>query len=353
LGRNVPATLLAATGLAAVLLAGPADGAPGGPNRTADLPPAARTAVRAGIDFLVANQGPDGSWLSDGQTGQYPVAMTALAGLALLAEGNTPYSGPHADAVRRAVEYLIQRADPETGLVGSEDAGRPMFGHGFSMAFLAEVYGSGARASLQQRIRTVLLRAIALTARSQSPRGGWYYTADSEQDEGAVTITQAQGLRACANAGLPVPAETMERALAYLHASVNPDGGIAYRAGEPGSSRPAITCAAVATMYAAGLYTGDMVEGALAYALETVPGTAPSRSGGSHFFYAHLYLSQVMYFRGGEEWTEYFRPVRDWLVQAQDEDGSWSGEFIGRTYGTSVALLILQLPANSLPLLQR
>jgi hypothetical protein len=319
----------------------------------ADLSPGAHAAARSGIGFLVATQGPDGSWLSDGQTGRYPVAMTALAGLALLAEGNTPYSGPNAGAVRNAVEYLVQRADPDTGLIGSEDAGRPMFGHGFAMAFLAESYGAGARAALQERIRTVLLRAIGLTARSQSARGGWYYTPDSEQDEGAVTITQAQGLRACANAGLPVPAETMARALDYLRASVNPDGGIAYRAGEPGSSRPAITCAAVATMYAAGQYSGDMVDGALAYALGTVPGTAPSRSGGSHFFYAHMYLSQVMYFRGGDQWTQYFQPLEQWLVEAQNGDGSWSGEFIGRTYGTSVALLILQLPANNLPLLQR
>jgi hypothetical protein len=279
--------------------------------------------------------------------------MTALAGLALLAEGNTPYSGPRAGHVRNAAEYLVQRADPETGLIGSEDAGRPMFGHGFAMLFLAEAYGSGSRAAFQDRIRSVLVRAVGLTARSQSARGGWYYTPDSEQDEGAVTITQAQGLRACANAGLAVPEETMAGALEYLRASVNPDGGIAYRAGVPGASRPAITCAAIATMYATGQYTGPMVDDALEYALERVPGTAPSPSGGSHFFYAHMYLSQVMYFRGGDEWGRYFAPVRDWLVQNQNDDGSWSGEFVGRTYGTAVALLILQLPSNNLPVLQR
>ena len=318
-----------------------------------DLPPQAEEAIRAGVAFLVRTQNPDGSWLSDGSTGMYPVAMSALAGLALLANGNTCYSGPYADNVRRAAEYLLQQADAETGLIGRQDAGRPMFGHGFAMLFLAEVYGSEAQPALQGRIATVLGNAVTLTARSQNRLGGWYYTPDSMQDEGAVTITQAQGLRACADAGIPVPPQTIQNALNYIRRSANPDGGIAYKASEPGESRAAITCAAIATMYASGLYHGEFVENALRYARQNIPLAGPSRQGGTHFYYAHLYLSQVMYFRGGSEWQDYFSGIRPWLIQVQNEDGSWSGDYVGRAYGTSVALLVLQLPYNNLPVLQR
>lgn len=324
-----------------------------GPSSQRDLPPEAEAAVEAGISFLVRAQNPDGSWLSDGSTGRYPTAITSLAGLSLLANGNTCYSGRHAANVRTAVEYLLQHADAETGLIGGQEAGRPMFGHGFAMLFLAEVYGSEGDPALQRRIRAVLTNAVGLTARTQSERGGWYYTPTAEEDEGAVTITQVQGLRACANAGIGVPSQTVGKALDYIRGSANPDGGIAYRAGVPGSSRSGITCAAVATMYAAGLYEDELVENALRYARETVAVAAPSRAGGTHYFYSHLYLSQVLYFRGGPEWAAYFSGVRDWLLEAQNEDGSWSGDYIGRGYGTACALLILQLPYNNLPVLQR
>jgi len=345
-----------AVAMACVILFGPpvaaAPKAPG-PSVERDLPPEARSAIESGLSFLANAQNTDGSWLSDGRMGRYPAAITSLCGLALLAQGSTAYGGPYAPNVRRAVEYLLRHADPETGLIGGEEAGRPMFGHGFAMLFLAEVYGSEGGAELRRRIRDVLERAVALSCRTQGEKGGWFYTPTAEDDEGSVTITQVQGLRACANAGIPVPEETIRRALEYIRASANPDGGMAYRAGVPGPSRPGITCAALATMFAAGLYDDPLVEKALRYARANVPTTAPSRAGGTHFFYSHLYLSQVMYFRGGEDWEDYFSGLRAWLLEAQNPDGSWSGDYIGRGYGTACALLILQLPYNNLPILQR
>ena len=324
-----------------------------GPSAGRDLPPESERAIRAGIAFLVNTQAADGSWLSDGTTGRYPVAITSLAGLALLANGNTCTSGPHASAVRAAVEFVLKSADAESGLIGEEDPGRPMFGHGFAMLFLAEAYGSSGQGALDRRIRQTLARAIALTARSQSVAGGWYYTPDSTLDEGAVTVTQMQGMRACANAGIPVPPETVARALGYIRLSARADGGIAYRAHESEDSRPGITCAGLAVMLAAGLYQDPLIDGALAYARENVPLAGRSPAGGTHFFYSHMYLSQVMYFRGGQEWRDYFDGIRTWLVSAQAEDGSWQGDYIGRAYGTASALMILQLPYNHLPVLQR
>jgi hypothetical protein len=250
------------------------------------------------------------------------------------------------------VEYLLRRSDPETGLIGG-GAGRPMFGHGFAMLFLCQVYGSEGQTALRRRIRGALEAAVDLTARSQSALGGWYYTPGSPEDEGAVTVTQMQALRACANAGIPVPRQTVEAAMGYIRQSANPDGGIAYRAGVPGPSRPGITCAALATLYAAGLYEGPLVEGAYRYARAHVSQTAPRAGGGLHFFYSHLYLAQVVYFRGGAQWRDYFAELSAWLVQAQNADGSWDADVIGRTYGTAVALLVLQLPHNILPVLQR
>ena len=46
--------------------------------------------------------------------------------------------------------------------------------------------------------------AVKLIARSQSGPGGWLYTPDSNGDEGSVTVTQIQALRACRNAGIRI-----------------------------------------------------------------------------------------------------------------------------------------------------
>ena len=47
-------------------------------------------------------------------------------------------------------------------------------------------------------------------------------------DEGAVTITQVQALRACRNAGISIPTKVINKAVKYVVDSANPDGGIRY-----------------------------------------------------------------------------------------------------------------------------
>ena len=52
-------------------------------------------------------------------------------------------------------------------------------------------------------------------------------------------------------------------------------------------------------------------------------------------------------------WDEYFPGTRDELIKMQQTDGSWQGDGIGPVYGTSIALIILQLPYKFLPIYQR
>src|SRR5207248_3137723 len=82
---------------------------------------------------------------------------------------------------------------------------------------------------------------------------GYVSSADgSNFDEGSVTITQLQGLRAARNAGIPVPKETITRAMEYLEACTTTKGGVIYSyagsggAAAAGQERPPITAAAVA-----------------------------------------------------------------------------------------------------------
>ncbi|MCA9678635.1 MAG: terpene cyclase/mutase family protein, partial [Myxococcales bacterium] len=186
--------------------------------------------------------------------------------------------------------------------------------------------------------------------RSQSRAGGWLYTPDSNSDEGSVTITQIQALRACRNAGIAISEDTAARAVDYVRNSANPDGSIRYRVSSVGDARPAITAAAVAVLYNAGRYDDPIAEKALAYARRTLP---VNGSGNGHHYYAQAYLSQALYQRGGTDWDDHYSRLSRWLLAQQRADGSWMGDHVGTTYGTALGLTILQLPYAYLPIYQR
>ncbi|MBS3764467.1 MAG: terpene cyclase/mutase family protein, partial [Planctomycetes bacterium] len=316
-----------------------------------------KAAIDKGISYLARTQSRNGSWRAHGRfstrTG-YPCVMTSLAGLALMAAGNTPVEGKYAKNVRQAADYVMKQAD-RTGLIaGTRNTSRPMYGHGFSMLFLAEVYGMEPNPARQKQIRKILQKAVELTSRAQSKDGGWYYTPDSRSDEGSVTVTQIQGLRACRNAGIKVPKSTVNRATTYIQKCQQKDGGISYRLGMNGS-RPAISAAAVATMYNAGEYENPVAHGALKFTLRHLRKSKkdPLQAYRGHSYYGLFYASQAVWFSGDKDWQDLFPNMRKSLLAKQQDDGSWQGDNVGRVYGTSIALLILQLPNQYLPILQR
>jgi len=314
--------------------------------------PATQAAIQRGLDYLARTQGRDGAWRNAPGYGTYPVAMSALAGLAFLMSGSTTTQGKYAPNVDRVTDFLMS-CSTAGGLIArvEEAEGRPMYGHGFSMLFLGELYGMMEDADRHRRAHDMLTRAVALTGRSQSPLGGWIYQPDGRGDEGSVTITQLQGLRACRNAGVTVPKQVIDKALKYLELSFRSDGGIAYRARMAGPSRPPITAAAVCCWYNAGDYDNPMAKRALRFCKDRIQ---VKNAGMGHYYYAHLYYAQAVYLSGDAKlWDEYYPRIRDRLLRGQNPDGSWEGDRVGLAYGTSVALIILQLPYNRLPIMQR
>ena len=311
-------------------------------------------AIERGMAYLARTQRSDGSWRTQGGQGNYPVAMTSMAGLALLAGGNTPTEGPYAQQVRRAVNFVLREANTNTGLIASQqEEQRSMYGHGFSLLFLAEVYGTETDPRLQDQIRQTLQRAVRLTAGSQSDLGGWYYTPESTNDEGSVTITQVQGLRACRNAGILVPTEAIEGSIEYIEKSANEDGGIRYRAGRGGPSRPPITAQAVASLNNAGEYEHPVAQRNMEYLRNLMRESDDTRVFRHHYSYAIFYAAQAMYLSTNEEdWAWFYPRLQDDLVSAQNDDGSWYDR-VGTTYDTAVAVTVLALPYGYLPIFQR
>ncbi len=314
------------------------------------ITPQARVSIDRGLAYLARTQARDGSWGNRGRYGAYPVAMTSLAGLAMLMDGNTTTQGRYAPQVDRATNYLLRSATPKGLIFRPGQDSRPMYGHGFSVLFLSQLYGMTEDAARAKEIHDVLTRAVELIARSQSMEGGWYYTSDARTDEGSVTITQVQALRSCRNVGVAVPKAVIDSAMNYLTRSQNVDGGIRYAVRQVrGQSRPAITAAAICCWYNAGQYTSPLAKKALSFCK---PRIKPASTEGGHDFYAHFYYAQALFVSDASIWDEYFPKRRDFMMAIQRDDGSWN-DGVGDIYATSVALMILQLPYNQLPIMQQ
>ncbi|MAT14510.1 MAG: hypothetical protein CMJ46_04485, partial [Planctomyces sp.] len=97
------------TVLSLLLLAAPASAA------ALDNDPQIKASIGKALDYLAREQRRQGYWEANG--GQYRVAMTALAGMALASEGSTPSRGRFAPQIKAGVEYLLDTARPN-GLIG-------------------------------------------------------------------------------------------------------------------------------------------------------------------------------------------------------------------------------------------
>jgi hypothetical protein len=308
--------------------------------------------VLQALRFLVGEQKRQGYW--EAERGEYRVAMTALVGTAMLAEGSTTTTGEFADPIRKAVDYILVMSRPN-GLIGYKGDGHYTYGHGYSMVFLSQVYGEEEDIKRREEIRDVLTRAVQFCADAQTTRGGWGYVSAREGndfDEGSTCITQVQGLRACRNAGIPVSKEIVDRAIKYIDDCTTPKGGVQYSI-KGGGERPPITAAALAALFNAGEYDTELSKKMRAYCDEYIwPGKSIKSSSG-HWHYMHFYYAQVVYRQGGDRWNTYLKEIQEKILKEANTGGGWSDRQIGTVYTTAINCIILQLEKGYLPIYQR
>ncbi|MEO0588577.1 MAG: prenyltransferase/squalene oxidase repeat-containing protein [Planctomycetota bacterium] len=308
-----------------------------------EITPESRAAVERGLELLATMQQPDGSYGKE-RYGRH-VGITSIAALAFMADGHLPGRGRYGPNVERAIDFVLRSAT-ESGLLAADTSHGPMYGHGFATLMLGEAYGMTG----DPRLRETLLRAVRLIVNTQNHEGGWRYHPVPFQADISVTICQIKALRSARNAGLSVPSETIDRAVAYVRQCQNPtDGGFRYMISAGGSAFPR-SAAGVATLYYAGIYDDEAIDLGLEY-IENV-GEGVVFRGGGHYYYGHYYAAQAMYLAGGEHWAGWFPRVRDELVDAQAADGGWESNH-GKDYGTAMGLLVLQMPNRLLPIFQK
>ncbi|MFM7846478.1 MAG: prenyltransferase/squalene oxidase repeat-containing protein [Planctomycetota bacterium] len=308
--------------------------------------------IERGLKWVARTQSNVGHWTA----ANYPTAMTALGGTALICSGSTTTQGPYAKNIRRAVDYLTTKVRGN-GLIGDPQLDQQYtYGHGFSMLFLSQVLGEEEDEERRKELIELLNKAVKFSAQAQTPSGGWGYVSAKDGanfDEGSTTITQVQGLRGCRNAGIPVPGEVIDKAKEYIYQCKNSDGGISYSSRNRGSSRPAITAASLASLYNAGDYESKHVPEMMKYCKQTLSNLNDASGSFGHWHYTYLYYSQVVYRQGAKEWEPFRDKLYNKIISEQSDDGAWKSSNVGDIYVSACNLIMMQLDKAFLPIYQR
>jgi len=330
----------------------------------------ARAAVEGALRWLAASQIQEG----DGAGGwaapkpEYRPATAGLAGLAFLANGHTPAEGEHAGVVRAALRFVLARQAPD-GYFGQGDASG-MYIHAICSIFSLSCLGMTGVADDEPDLAGRCGRAVRVILDAQQVRrspaegGGWRYTPYTSESDLSVTSWQLLALHAARQCGYAVGDTVFRDALRYLdQAYVEVDeerAGYVYRPGFSTRPEPSLTGTA---LFVRSILEPDDDRGRdkLMRFLDAFPPGWGGEQYRQYFFFASFYMAQGMFQVGGERWEGFRQAMRDVLLSHQAGDGHWpftpdnapQSRLAGPAYPTAMAVLILSLDRQFLPMYQR
>ncbi len=315
---------------------------------------ASEAAVDAGLAWLAAHQGADGSWRCDLSNCRCAGACrdpgsvtstTAATGLALLpflGAGHTQSEGDHREVVSRGLYYLMSRirATPR----GGDLAEGTMYGQGVATLALAE--------ALAMTRDDMLARPVAdavkfIVAAQDTYGGGWRYLPGQSGDT-TVTAWQLAALKSAALAGIAVPSPTIDGVRRFLD-RVQARGGEAYGYQGP-QAQPCTSAIGLFCRIHTGWDHAETIHKGLAALAK--PGPDPQA------VYANFYLAQALLQSNHAAWPGWNRRTRDGLVASQARAGHEQGSWFfadpdtapgGRLAHTALAVLTLEVYYRLLP----
>ncbi|MDP6553726.1 MAG: terpene cyclase/mutase family protein [Pirellulaceae bacterium] len=306
------------------------------------------TAVDRSLEYLAAQQRPDGAW--DGNN-----APNALALLAFMGRGHVPGRGPYRDVLEKGKNFILRTQNDNGVFVPQRAAGSgPMYQQGLTTLAMAEMYGMDPDPKLEEALR----KAVDLLVRCQSNKGGWRYQPKKADEDLSVTVMQIVALRAANNAEIPVPVETIEKAVGYVKSCHHKNGGYGYQKPE---QRPPTSAAGIVSLQLLGRHKDETIPKSLDY-LAGMPVEWGNGGGISYYYYFHYYAIQANYQAGGKYWANWHPRVRELFLDRQNVNGSWDlpggsekANVVGpnKVYWTAMASLVLEIYMHFLPAYQR
>ncbi|MEI8243623.1 MAG: prenyltransferase/squalene oxidase repeat-containing protein [bacterium] len=284
-------------------------GRPGRLKKYIDDNPAARineNAVLAALRWLKREQQSDGSWAGSKQN--VLPAMTSMALLAYLARGEKPESPEFGPTVKRGIEWLLANQEPDGRFKGRDanDYTQPIAAYA-----LCEAYALTGHL----QVREAAIRAVARVVKGQNASGGFNYNLDQTQrNDSSYMAWCCQALKAARSAKLQDDVPGLEAAIkkgvAGFKLNADPGGGFGYA----GSGRTGLSGAGTLCLQLLGASHAPEVRNTLKF-LEgcTFSFATPDQQpygGGSPLYYWY-YVTQAKFNHSREmfaAWDRQFSP---------------------------------------------
>lgn len=335
-----------------------------------------RKALRNALNYLVTAQTEDGFLSGEyGQNaGMVSLALMALVGAECVEENYDP-------AVSKLKNFILSQYhspaqyQPETvdwmfygGMIGNQDL---MYSHAISTLALTEILVETGDYSLEPIIDNALQLILRTQNTSHKPEllngpipessstfGGWRYQPDTKDGDLSVSGWQILAVKACENAGFPVPEWSKQCAARFVRNCYNDKkGAFNYQPGKDGIGCGRTAIGAL-SLQICGFPDDPLIQPSIDFMFDNPPVWEVEQPGPGWPFYYWYYGTRVMMNRGGEE----LRIWKSWmcrlLVDNQSLDGSWdlSQEEHRRTsrcYTASLGALMLELCCGHIPIYMR
>ena len=287
------------------------------------------------------------------------VSQTGATGLALLPLLGAGYShtvkSRHQAAVRKGLEWLTANQQPNGDLhVGGTGIGH-LYSHAIASMALCEAYGVSRDPELREPAR----RAIAFIAEAQDPDGGGWRYRPGQAGDTSVFGWNIFALRSANLAGLPVPKQTLRGCVDYLNLAAVDGKKVTYSYQPNQAVSPVMTAEALVGRQILGWPREhpSLIKGAGRVAAHM------ERSEDRNIYYWY-YGTQLLHNMRNKDWQRWNPHVREALIRTQIHDdgcpnGSWDpaspsqdrwGGAGGRLFQTSLSILTLEVYYRYLPL---
>ena len=334
--------------------------------------------LRAGLEWLAAHQDDDGKWDADefmkhdpstdvcdgAGRSDHDVGVTGLALLAFLGDGHTTRDGLYKNQVLKAVRWLREQQDFESGLIGEDRNTNYLYDHSIATLAMCEAYYF----SKSPILGTSAQNAVDYISRARNPYSVWRYAVPPQGDnDSSVTGWMVFALKAAEESGLRVDSGAFADSIAWFDEVTDPlTGRVGYSSNGERSSRETgvndeypreLTEAMTAVGLLCRFFLGqdpaknEFMTQHADLMLKTLPMWDDER-GLSNDLYYWYYGSYAMYQMGGKHWRVWNKAMKPALVDSQESSGSARGSWEpngpwgmigGRVYSTAMSVLCLEV----------
>ena len=308
-------------------------------------------AIELALEWLKKHQDEDGKWDADefmkhdienepcdGPGNMvHDVGLTGLGLLAFLGDGSTMRAGPYKDVVKKAVRWLREQQDANTGLFGEDNSSDYIYNHTLAALAMVEAYGLSDYKILKRNAQ----KGISYLEHHRNPYGVWRYESRGIDGDTSITGWCVMAYKSAQDFKLDVNQSAMKLADAWFESMtdtttgrtgyVDRGGWSSRRNGahavifprEKGECMSAVSL--LSRIFLGHTPKEDKMMNTQADMILRKPPVWDVKGGGIDHYYWY-YATYALYQIGGRWWDNWSKALTTAVVKKQRKDNNYKGE---------------------------